>query len=173
MKFKYNRYLLLSLLSLLPIAGCKDSSTSSSSIVDSTSFYNDRSYRIIDPDSTLNEVILIVYSHFCSHCKVAEPLLEEVLKEEKYLNYNVVTVEPEYIEQPYYVVGSTFSEAMEFYLNQDATKVEYSRETVSSFSTYPTPSLIYLKESRKISSIKIGVGSSLTAVRNSLDILLS
>lgn len=169
---RYGKHLLVSLISLLPLTGCEEKKTPST-ISEKTSFYDTNNYRLVDPDSTLNEVILIVYSHFCSHCQVAEPLLEAVLKEEKYQNYNLVTVEPEYIVQPYYVVGSTFEEAMTFYLNQDSAKVQYDARTVNSFTTYPTPSLIYLKASRQISSIKIGVGSTIKAVQQSLDLLLS
>lgn len=161
----------LLLLPSLALSACQNAAVSSSvfSPLPANSYYESIHYRVTDPESTADQVILIIYSETCSHCLKAEPLLEKLLAAEAYRSYTKVAATSAEVKDGYYVIGKTFAEAADFYYAQPPEYVGPYELT----SGYPTPSLMYLKKSRQLTSMLIGVGGTEEAVEARLELLVS
>ncbi len=167
MKKVYIKTLLL--ISLIAPTSC---SNDSSSVQDGASFYSSTHYSIVDPNSEATKAIIVIYSSTCSHCEAAEPHLQNISHENYFQPFTFISVRSVELFSKY-DIGMDHNSFINFYISQeDAYKSKgLDKDYLSRFDYVPTPTVIYLNESREVVHAIIGLGSSIKTIREKLNLL--
>ncbi len=167
MKKTYIQALLL--ISLIAPTSC---SHASSTVQDGASFYSSTHYSVVDPNSEAKNAIITIYSSTCSHCEAAEPHLQNISHENYFQSFTFVSVRSVELFSKYNI-GMDFSGFIDFYTSQEDIYKSSSldKDTLSKLDYVPTPTVIYLNESREVVHAIMGLGSSISTIRNKLNLL--
>lgn len=159
----------LLLISLIAPTSC---SHDSSTVQDGASFYSDIHYSVVDPNSEAKNAILIIYSPSCIHCETAEPHLQNISHENYFQSFTFISVRSAELFSKYNI-GMDFNGFVDFYTSQEDTYKSSSlnKDYLSSLGYVPTPTVIYLNESREIVHAIMGLGSTISSIRDKLNLL--
>lgn len=170
------RYQVLSVFSSVLLTSCASNVASTSNVFlpslsePLTGFYARNYYLNSDPDNNKDQVILLIYSDSCSHCHVAEPHFAKILSEAEYSEFNIVTATSADLIDNNYSIGKNFDQMCEFYTSQAENFIEFPN--LKEIGTYPTPSMVYLRNSQTPTSMLIGAGATEAQIRLRLELLL-
>jgi len=159
----------LLLISLIAPTSC---SNAYSTVQDGASFYSSTHYSVVDPNSQATNAIIIIYSPSCSHCEAAEPHLQNISHENYFQSFTFISVRSVELFSKYNI-GMDYNGFVDFYTSQvDAYKSSgLDKDYLSGLDYVPTPTVIYLNESREVVHAIMGLGSSIKTVRDKLNLL--